>query len=1021
MSWTGISAVFAIVALVIAPTAAAAKCLYTNPDAPLSLPGLEAKPEAPTRSPVPVAVAPEKPAPAVIAKLNPGFAYHPPGDLMPQDKGRGRVGDRRVYAPDMIFPVKLDPGADIAPPGRHAFMNSQIWNLGGWGYGKVKGPGGSECSTTNYNPMLQRDNFCEVRGWDMDLCPSGTGHQGQDIRPPECKGNKWPVVAVVDGIIIKVTANPTVSLKGEDGTVYEYLHLSPPSIRVKQGQRVKQGDALGNISNYMGGKANTTTNHLHINIQQTVNGQRQYVSPYTSLIAAYRAQKGLDRGFDKDGNLVVDPLLEIGAVLEKDLPPITAWAIANVSSNDGRAIPVIQLSKYFKARSGKLRYAATGLPQGFLINPETGDLRGQFERGASRAGVDGNYTVTVMADDTAGNTSQQSFILTALYNPPAIGTATRGKIFKDGTRVLIDVGAAFLNESEAKLTFTASGLPTGITVNSETGRLSGRLSKTASKGGDDGVYTVTVTATDGKTSVPTKFTITAEPVTGAAPTERELEAPVVVSAISAGPAFVGEAMPTIETASGFIAYGSQTLRYTAASLPVGLEIDPQTGRITGAPTAEASRGGDKGSYTVKVIADNGEGKTAAQSFVLTVKNRAPEVALQSINRIFKEGETVSLPVAAAFSAPDPSRLSYSVTGLPSGVRFDAEAGLVTGTIADGASQAKPGGVYSVTASADDGQGGKASQTFAVTIQAEKIPPSVIGPIPATAGIEGLPFETVSAGKSFQTGIKSNQLAYAADGLPPGLVIDPVTGEITGTPSADSAGGVAAKPYIVLVKATDPRTELSVSQQTTIVVVQKKIAQAPVPTPAPAPTPAPEPPKQTPEPQAPAPEAPKPAPEPQAPAPAPEPPKPTPAPEPQAPAPAPEPPKPAPVPEPPKPAPAPEPPKPAPAPEPPKPTPAPEPQAPVPAPAPEPPKPAPAPEPPKPAPAPEPPKPAPTPEPPKPAPTPEPPKPVDPTKQGLPTPSADPVKPTEKKDDTWTGWAYGYAKGAWDWASGMWKK
>ncbi|MDZ4843819.1 MAG: putative Ig domain-containing protein, partial [Hyphomicrobium aestuarii] len=926
MSWTGISAVFAIVALVIAPTAAAAKCLYTNPDAPLSLPGLEAKPEAPTRSPVPVAVAPEKPAPAVIAKLNPGFAYHPPGDLMPQDKGRGRVGDRRVYAPDMIFPVKLDPGADIAPPGRHAFMNSQIWNLGGWGYGKVKGPGGSECSTTNYNPMLQRDNFCEVRGWDMDLCPSGTGHQGQDIRPPECKGNKWPVVAVVDGIIIKVTANPTVSLKGEDGTVYEYLHLSPPSIRVKQGQRVKQGDALGNISNYMGGKANTTTNHLHINIQQTVNGQRQYVSPYTSLIAAYRAQKGLDRGIDKDGNLVVDPLLEIGAVLEKDLPPITAWAIANVSSNDGRAIPVIQLSKYFKARSGKLRYAATGLPQGFLINPETGDLRGQFERGASRAGVDGNYTVTVMADDTAGNTSQQSFILTALYNPPAIGTATRGKIFKDGTRVLIDVGAAFLNESEAKLTFTASGLPTGITVNSETGRLSGRLSKTASKGGDDGVYTVTVTATDGKTSVPTKFTITAEPVTGAALTERELEAPVVVSAISAGPAFVGEAMPTIETASGFIAYGSQTLRYTAASLPVGLEIDPQTGRITGAPTAEASRGGDKGSYTVKVIADNGEGKTAAQSFVLTVKNRAPEVALQSINRIFKEGETVSLPVAAAFSAPDPSRLSYSVTGLPSGVRFDAEAGLVTGTIADGASQAKPGGVYSVTASADDGQGGKASQTFAVTIQAEKIPPSVIGPIPATAGIEGLPFETVSAGKSFQTGIKSNQLAYAADGLPPGLVIDPVTGEITGTPSADSAGGVAAKPYIVLVKATDPRTELSVSQQTTIVVVQKKIAQAPVPTPAPAPTPAPEPPKQTPEPQAPAPEAPKPAPEPQAPAPAPEPPKPTPAPEPQAPAPAPEPPKPAPVPEPPKPAPAPEPPKPAPAPEPPKPTPAPEPQA-----------------------------------------------------------------------------------------------
>lgn len=310
--------------LIFGATVAYAECTYT-PDSlrsfPLDLSGKQA--DKPTEKPANQtgtgqADTDNNVAEKVAEALKRTFAYHPPGVLHPSDDRKGRIGDRRVYLPDIVYPLALGPGL-------HPHMNSQIYGNGGGGWNGRGKAGGIECSPANYNPMVQHDNYCEVRGWKLPLCPAGTGHQGQDIRPPTCADAKWEAVAVADGIITRVTSNTTVSLKGDDGTVYLYLHMHPNTIRVKKEDRVKQGQVLGKVSRIMGGRPATTT-HLHFQAQQTIqDGDRvikTWVPVYTSLIAAYRKAKGIDNSVDADGNLVKDWRYEIGVERpDEPLPP----------------------------------------------------------------------------------------------------------------------------------------------------------------------------------------------------------------------------------------------------------------------------------------------------------------------------------------------------------------------------------------------------------------------------------------------------------------------------------------------------------------------------------------------------------------------------------------------------------------------------------------------------------------------------------------------------------------------------
>jgi MYXO-CTERM domain-containing protein len=242
------------------------------------------------------------------------FTYKPPGELVP-GSGQGRV-DSKIYVPNMRFPIEQAP----------AYANSQVWGHGGY-----KGPGGGQCDTENYSYPWW-DNYCESRSWDVPLCPSGNGHQGQDIRAATCEDNKHWAVAAEAGTITNI-GTYSVYLQADNGTRHRYLHMDPASIPVSEGQRVAKGDRLGRVSNAFGGTP--TTIHLHYDLHQNVSGiGNTYVPTYMSLVDSYERLLGIPQepceALGPDGGTLDDA----GPCFELHGPP-ASWRYVTDAGHDG--------------------------------------------------------------------------------------------------------------------------------------------------------------------------------------------------------------------------------------------------------------------------------------------------------------------------------------------------------------------------------------------------------------------------------------------------------------------------------------------------------------------------------------------------------------------------------------------------------------------------------------------------------------------------------------------------------------
>ena len=243
-------------------------------------------------------------------------------------------------------------------------------------------------------------------------------------------------------------------------------------------------------------------------------------------------------------------------------------------------------------------------------------------------------------------------------------------------------------------------------------------------------------------------------------------------------------------------YPAPTFTLGSGSLPTGLLLDPATGVLTGTPLTAGS-----------------------SSFTVTAHNSVGDVVSPALTIV-----VAALPVAPLFTAASPPSTglagtpypgytflataippaSYAVTGgtLPTGLTLNSATGLLTGT-------PTTAGTFSFTVQAGNLAGSVATSLLTVVIARAPQAPVFTADSPSLTATAELPYPSYSFTAS---GYPAPTFALAGGSLPIGLVLDPITGALSGTPlvagvatftvSAGNATSTVSSPPISILVAPE---------------------------------------------------------------------------------------------------------------------------------------------------------------------------------------------------------------------------
>jgi hypothetical protein len=287
----------------------------------------------------------------------------------------------------------------------------------------------------------------------------------------------------------------------------------------------------------------------------------------------------------------------------------------------------------------------------------------------------GTFPVTVTATDANGCSGQTIYSLvttcpTITVTNPATATGTAGTAFSQTFTQSGGSGTVAFS--------TSSTLPTGITLNSSTGVLSGTTNQA-------GTFPIVVTATD------------ANGCTGNGATYNLVIACQIINVTNpvttAGTE--GNAFDQVFTATGILGTDSWS---TASTLPTGLTLSSSTGHLSGTPTQSGSF-----PIVVKATDTNGcFGTGATYTLVLTCPTITVSGTIPALTY------NTAMSTATFTQLGTSSTITWSATGLPAGLGINSANGQVTGT-------PTTTGTFSATIKATDAGGCTGSKIVSVAV------------------------------------------------------------------------------------------------------------------------------------------------------------------------------------------------------------------------------------------------------------------------------------------------------------------
>ncbi len=350
-------------------------------------------------------------------------------------------------------------------------------------------------------------------------------------------------------------------------------------------------------------------------------------------------------------------------------PPIGDWI-------EGVALEPIVFSWDY-SEPGPMTFTLSGEPSGLMLDTATATLTGVLLTGTPTIGSAGQYTIVVRAVDSIGQVAERTLQL--LIRARLSITTTAFPIVAIGENIATPITVV---DGVPPYTFSASGLPRGISIAPVTGVVSGTVLEMPQSN-------IVISVTD-------SFHI---PQTATMTVEFPIELMVVDSTLRAPQAVVDAPYSHAFAAMG----GKNPYTWTLSGLPLGMTFDPATGTISGTPI-------ETGYFTVRIdLVDYST--LAPQTFTtlaalnVSESGIVPPVIVSAHLPAATEGARYSSTISVTGGQP---AYRFDVSGLPQGM--DGSDGVIAGVPAAGSA-----GSYLVRIVVTDGVGQSTSAILRLVV------------------------------------------------------------------------------------------------------------------------------------------------------------------------------------------------------------------------------------------------------------------------------------------------------------------